>query len=306
MILSPTAENIAQAADLIASGNLVGLPTETVYGIAVDAFQPDAVVGVFELKGRPSENPLIVHVASLSDAARVATDFSDMAQALAERFWPGPLTLVLKKRPEIPSIVTAGLDTVAVRVPAHPVSREVIRASGTAVAAPSANRFMSLSPTRADDISAEIAEGLAMILDGGPCDIGIESTVVDVSGSAPKLLRLGGVRRSEIEAIIGPLEVAAGPPEERASPGMYPRHYAPKARMRIVNRVADNAAGLVIHGPPGGLRIRMPTDERGYARDLFRTLHELDDYGVEIIEVEAPPAEWEAVWDRLRRATADP
>ena len=301
MILPPAPENISLAAQLITSGQLIGLPTETVYGIGVDAFQPDAVARVFELKGRPAENPLIVHLASIGDASRVAMDFSAEAQALAERFWPGPLTLVLRKRANVPGIVTAGLDTVAVRVPAHPVSREVIRASGTAVAAPSANRFMSLSPTRAQDISADIAEKLGAILDGGPCAIGIESTVIDVTGQHPVLLRLGGLPRAEIEAVVGPIRMTS---EGKRAPGMYPRHYAPKAQVRIVNRVADNAAGLVILGPPGGLRVRMPDDETGYARELFRTLHELDGYGVEVIEVEAPPADWEAVWDRLRRAAA--
>lgn len=303
MILPPDRENIALAAQLIASGQLIGLPTETVYGIAVDAFQPDAVAKVFALKGRPAENPLIVHLASIGDVSRVAMDFSSEAQALAERFWPGPLTLVLRKRPELPSIVTAGLDTVAVRVPAHPVCREVIRAAGAAVAAPSANRFMGVSPTRAEDIPDAIAEGLEAILDGGPCAIGIESTVVAMTGQKPVLLRLGGLPRAEIEAVVGPLDAVSESPGGRASPGMYPRHYAPNARVRIVNRVADDAAGLVIHGPPGGLRVRMPSDEQGYARALFRTLHELDGYGVEVIEVEAPPADWEAVWDRLRRAS---
>ncbi len=301
MTSPPTEENIARAGRAIAGGELVGLPTETVYGIAADAFQPDAVVRVYELKGRPAENPLIVHLATLADASAVALDFSEHAQALAERFWPGPLTLVMRKRPEVPGVVTAGLETVALRVPAHPLAREVIRAAGTPVAAPSANRFMRLSPTRAEDIDPEIAAGLALILDGGPCAIGIESTVVDVTGAAPRLLRVGGLKRGEIEAVVGAL--AAGETAERASPGMYPRHYAPRARVRIVNRVADDAAGLVIHGPPGGLRVRMPKHEAEYARELFHTLHELDSYGVELIEVEAPPADWEAVWDRLRKAS---
>jgi len=305
VILPPGPESIAFAAQLIVSGKLVGLPTETVYGIGVDAFQPEAVARVFELKGRPAENPLIVHLASIGEVSRIAKEFSPQAEELAERFWPGPLTLVVRKRPEIPDIVTAGLDTVAVRVPKHAVASAVIGASKTAIAAPSANRFMGLSPTRAHDISVEIAEGLAAVLDGGPCAVGIESTVVDVSGKHPVLLRLGGLSRTAIEAVIGPVPAASNAAGKRPAPGMYPRHYAPRAKVRIVNRVADDAAGLVIVGPPGGLRIRMPNDEAGYARDLFHTLHELDGYDVELIEIEAPPAEWEAVWDRLRRASAE-
>ncbi|MHB8636950.1 MAG: L-threonylcarbamoyladenylate synthase [Fimbriimonadaceae bacterium] len=304
MIVPPNPENIALAAQLITSGQLIGLPTETVYGIAADAFQPDAVSQVFELKGRPADNPLIVHVANVADVPHVAQDFSATAQMLAERFWPGALTLVLRKRPEVPDVVTAGLGTVAVRVPSHSVSRDVIRAAGTPLAAPSANRFMAVSPTRAEDISGDIAAGLAMILDGGACTIGVESTVIDVTGQAPALLRLGGIARGEIEGLVGPL--ATPPKGARSSPGTYPRHYAPNARVRIVNRVADAAAGLVIFGSPGGLRIRMPADEVTYARELFRTLHELDAYRVDVIEIEAPPADWEVVWDRLRRAAAQP
>lgn len=302
MILAPVPANIAEAGRLIAQGSLVGLPTETVYGIAADAFNTDAVAAIYALKDRPADNPLIVHVASVADVARVAENFSDRAQLLAERFWPGPLTLVLQKRGTVPSAVTAGLETVAVRLPSHPVARAVIAASGTAVAAPSANRFMSLSPTRAEDIAPEITGGLAAIIDGGPCTVGIESTVVDVSEAEPRILRLGGLDRKALEAVVGPLPIGPKAGSGLRSPGLYPRHYAPHAKLRIVNRVADDAAGLVLYGLPGGLRIAMPRDAAGYARELFRALHELDTYGVDVIEVEAPPADWEAVWDRLRRA----
>ncbi len=300
MILPPTAENIRLAGQALSRGELVGLPTETVYGIAVNAFDASAVAKVFELKGRPAQNPLIVHLTSVADVHRVALGVPDSAAALAERFWPGPLTLVLPRLREVPDRVTAGLDTVAVRIPSHPVARAVIEAAGLPLAAPSANRFMGLSPTRASDISMEIQGGLAMVLDGGPCDVGIESTVLDLSGSTPHLLRPGGVSRGEIEAIIGPVLVGEG---ERRSPGMYPRHYAPRARVVLVETASADSAALVFGPPRNAQQIQMPLDSAVYATKLYAALNELDRTPVVKIEVEKPPSDWEAVWDRLRKAS---
>lgn len=192
MRIVPASEDaIAEAARLLVQGKLIGMPTETVYGIAANAFDRSAVLATFEAKGRPAENPLIVHVATLVQARAISKDLPPIAQILAERFWPGPLTLVVMRSPDVPDEVTAGLETVAIRMPSHPVARRLIELSGVPISAPSANRFMGLSPTTADSISADVAARLALILDGGPCAVGIESTVLDLTGETPVILRPG-------------------------------------------------------------------------------------------------------------------
>lgn len=305
MSITPATEDaISVAAAILRNGGLVGMPTETVYGIAADALNVDAVMATFAAKGRPSENPLIVHVASVDQARSLVSAFPDTASKLAERFWPGPLTLVLNKKSTIPSQVTGGLATVAVRVPAHPVARRLIEVSGLALSAPSANRFMALSPTSAEMISPGIARDLAMVLDGGPCEVGIESTVLDLSGDKPAILRPGDVSAGQIEDVLG-MPVLGHSGEARKSPGMYARHYAPRAQVIVVDRLPENGAGLVLQSTADPMQIPMPLIAHEFAQKLYKALYDLDARGVDVIYVEAPPRteEWSAVWDRLSKAS---
>jgi L-threonylcarbamoyladenylate synthase len=301
-IVDPTSENIALAAKHLRAGKLIGMPTETVYGIAANALNANAVKATFAVKGRPVENPMIVHIANMSQLREVARDISDRALELAGEFWPGPLTLVLPKTDAVPAEVTAGLDTVAVRMPDHPVAAALIAAAGVPVSAPSANKFMGLSPTTARMIEPEIGKCLELILDGGACGIGIESTVLDLTSSEPRILRPGGVSREEIEAVLG-ISVLVGGEGTRKSPGMYPRHYAPKTPVAIVERLKPGQKGLTLESGPEPGQVRMLKDPAGYAHDLYRALSDMDEKSLEVIYVQAPPKteEWEAVWDRLKK-----
>ncbi len=269
------------------------MPTETVYGIAALASSVSAVRETFRVKGRPADNPLIVHLASLSQVEEVVSSFSSVAQKLAAAFWPGPLTLVLPKLASVPDEVTAGLATVAVRVPAHPVALRLIHAAGGPLSAPSANRFMSLSPTRAEDIDPLVGDLLSLVLDGGPCSVGIESTVADCSEEGVAILRPGGVPREAIEAIVGGLRPSES--VERRSPGLYVRHYAPRTPIRLVEGEFS--------GPGLHLGSSEPVE---YAVRLYAELHRLDELGLAEILVQSPPdgPDWEAVWDRLQKATS--
>lgn len=302
MILPPTEENIALCADALRRGELIGFPTETVYGIAADATNPDAIRKIYELKQRPTENPLIVHIASASDLSKVAIA-TPQAEKIGVAFWPGPLTLVLPKVAGISSRATGGLETVAVRVPAHPVANALLKCLDGPVVAPSANKFTELSPTRPEDLSCLITKGLFAVLDGGPSEVGVESTVLDMTTEPPTLLRPGGVPRSILERLLGPLLKPEG--EERRSPGMYIRHYAPKSRLRLVEKIDPEAAGLTFERTKDPRKIQMPLDPKTYARALYAALHTLDRTNPEEIQVEIPPitGEWEAVWDRLTRAS---
>ena len=287
-----------QAAALIRAGKLVAFPTETVYGLGANALDAEAVARIFDAKRRPRTSPLIVHVDSVEMARGLASGWPAAAETLARRYWPGPLTLVVPKAPSIPDIVTAGLPTVGLRMPAHPLALALIRAAGVPIAAPSANRFTELSPTNA----AHVPDGLAdFVLDGGPARVGIESTVLSLAGP-PTLLRPGVIPQTEIEGLIGPVaavgEVAEG---AHASPGMHRRHYRPATPLYLV------ACG---ERPPvecgAWLRIgqEMPGDPVAYAAVLYETLHRLDGEGVGGIAVERPPdtPEWAGVLDRLKRA----
>lgn len=300
MIVSPTPENIQAAGEALRNGGLVGMPTETVYGLAARLWNPEAVLRTFAVKGRPADNPLIAHVAHLEQVGEVAAVWPEMAKRLAERFWPGPLTLVLPKRPEVPLEATGGLETVAIRVPAHPVALRLIDAAGSPLTAPSANPFMGLSPTRAAHVTVE---GLAMVLDGGPCEVGIESTVVDLSGSEPRLLRPGGASRAEIEAVLG-RPLAGAEEGVRRAPGSYERHYAPRTTLRIADHLAPDDAGLTLEPPLNERQIFIASDPAAFGVSMYAALHGLDALGVPEIVVQSPPQtpEWEAVWDRLRRA----
>jgi L-threonylcarbamoyladenylate synthase len=313
---------IARAAALLGQGKLVCFPTETVYGLGANALDPTAVQRIFEVKGRPAHNPLIVHVADAAAARRLVTSWPETADRLAARWWPGPVTMVLPKSREVPPEVTAGLPTVALRVPAHPVALALLRAAGVPVAAPSANLSGEVSPTTAAHVERALGERVAMILDAGPTTVGIESTVVDLSGPAPVLLRPGMVSREDLEREIGSVTVAPRIEETdapRPAPGMLDRHYAPKARVVLFSGAAEALAAMTTARKGGGrvaalvrsLRIagadsveQLPDDPAGYGRELYGALHRLDDAGSTVILVERPPPDpaWEGIRDRLERA----
>lgn len=286
------------------AGDLVILPTETVYGLAADAADPAAVARLYEAKGRPSFNPLIAHVADLEAAERVAV-FDARARRLAQRFWPGPLTLVLPVRQpaRVSDLARAGLDTVAVRAPAHPVARQVLTAFGGPVAAPSANRSGRPSPTTFRAAVDETGSAAAAALDGGPCAVGLESTVVALL-DAPRLLRPGAVTRAEIEAEIGPLAEADA--DARRSPGRLARHYAPNAPVRLEATVPRHGEAYLGFGPgaPGAFNLSPSGDLREAAANLFAFLRAADATHPTAIAVAAIPNEGlgEAINDRLRRA----
>lgn len=233
-ILTPDPESIAASAEIIRSGGLVAFPTETVYGLGANAMDAQAVARIFAAKGRPASDPLIVHISRLEQVERLARNFSPAARTLAEAFWPGPLTLILPRQPEVPSLVTSGLDSVAVRIPDHPVALSLIEAAETPIAAPSANRFGHTSPTTAAHVYHDLAGKVDIILDGGSTKIGVESTVLDISTSPVRILRPGGVTREMIEALIGPVSMLAQSRKTSKglpSPGLLKKHYAPRTEM---------------------------------------------------------------------------
>lgn len=305
---------IAAAAAALARGDLVGLPTETVYGLAADARSDRAVAAIFAAKGRPQFNPLIVHVSGIDDAGRIAV-LSAAAERLAAAFWPGPLTLVLPRRVAsgISELATAGLDTVAIRVPDHSVAQAVLAAAGTPVAAPSANRSGHVSPTTAAHVAADLGEAIAVLLDAGPTGIGLESTVVGFDGGRAVLLRPGGLPRSAIEAVLGaPLAEPGGTADRPASPGMLAKHYAPAARVRLDATDVQPGEALLAFGPvlpPGADRaasvanLSPAGDVVEAAANLFAMLRALD-ARADAIAVMPIPREGlgEAIADRLRRA----
>ncbi|NUR84717.1 MAG: threonylcarbamoyl-AMP synthase, partial [Nonomuraea sp.] len=228
--MTATTSDIEQAAGVLRAGGLVAIPTETVYGLAADAENAAAVARIFEVKGRPPTHPLIVHVGGAGQLDAWAERVPATARLLADHFWPGPLTLVLPRGPRVPLETTGGLDTMAVRVPDHPVALALLSAFGGGVAAPSANRFGSVSPTTAGHVRAELGDAVDFVLDGGPCEVGVESTIVDVTGETPAVLRPGGVTREDLEAVLGhPLAVPAT--SHVRVPGQHPSHYAPRARV---------------------------------------------------------------------------
>lgn len=304
MIAAPTPEAIAQAVAILKAGGLIGLPTETVYGLAADAANGDALAAVFALKGRPRFNPLIAHVADRAAAEAIAV-FDPLAARLADAFWPGPLTLVLPRRPgSVHDLATAGLETVAVRVPAHPVARGLLAAFGGPVAAPSANRSGHVSPTTAAHVDEAFGEDLALVLDGGPCDVGLESTVVATADGRAALLRPGGLARGDIEAITGPL-AAPGDGTAPSSPGQLLKHYAPAAPVRL--DATDALSGEVLIGfgaVAGDLTLSATGDVREAAANLFAALRAADARRPTGIAVATIPMDGlgEAIHDRLVRA----
>lgn len=323
--VAPDAAIVAEAAALLRRGGLVAFPTETVYGLGANALDAAAVQRIYAAKGRPSYNPLIVHLPDSEAARALATSWPDAARRLAQRFWPGPLTLVVPKRSDIPDAVTAGLGTVALRVPAHPVAAALLRAAAVPVAAPSANRSFALSPSAGVHVARGLGGRIDLLLDAGPTPVGIESTVVDVSGERPVVLRPGTITAEEIAAVIGPWAPPPQPKagaEARRAPGMLDRHYAPRAALRLYSRgdlsglretiAAARGRGKVVGllscsgAPAEADHLRtLPNDPLGYARALYAALHELDEAGCDIVFAERPPeddAAWAGVRDRLMRA----
>ena len=321
---APDADVIAQAADVLRHGGLVAFPTETVYGLGADVLNLDAVRKVFSVKGRPPDNPLIVHVAGTKMLDDVVDEIPDKGKELGEAFWPGPLTLVMKRTILVSDLVTAGLDTVAVRMPDHPIALALIRAFGEGIVGPSANLSGKPSPTTAQHVYDDLRGQIELILDAGQTTIGMESTVVDVTIDPPVILRLGGLTRERIEEVIGPVETDTGGERSRRSPGTRHRHYAPRAKVLLVGhddqdafarilqeeRQAGKKVGCIVHSSllakleSGEFCRVLPSSIDFFARHLFRTLRELDAMRVDVIVIEGVHEEGlgATVMDRLRRA----
>jgi L-threonylcarbamoyladenylate synthase len=324
-IHNPDPAVIERAAAILRRGGLVAFPTETVYGLGAHALDPMAVAKIYAAKGRPAYNPIIVHVADRALVQSVAREWNDDAETLASAFWPGPLTLVLPRRPEVPGAVTAGLDTVGVRIPRHPVAHALMLAAGIPIAAPSANRSMAVSPTTGAHVEKSLGGAVDLILDAGATAVGIESTVVDVSRRPAMLLRPGSISVPELEALIGPIALATesslrneSENAPRQSPGMLDKHYSPRAALRLEesSNVSGRAARakqsgqrvgvivMTVDGAPADVVVRIPRKAGAFATGLYAALHALDDAEVDLIIVERPPAspEWLGVRDRLERA----
>ncbi|HYA20252.1 MAG TPA: L-threonylcarbamoyladenylate synthase [Burkholderiales bacterium] len=312
---------IEKAVVILRSGGLVAFPTETVYGLGADALNPEAIKKIFAAKGRPQNHPLIVHLADASHLVLWAREIPVAAERLAERFWPGPLTLILRRAERVPDAITGGQDTVGLRVPSHPVAHALLQAFGSGIAAPSANRYGRLSPTTAEHVRAELGGRVDMILDGGSCDFGIESTIVDLSSSQATLLRPGKISASELEKVLGTPVGRPGPRSPRA-PGTIAAHYAPQTPLQVVS--GKDLAETVRHFSALGKRAAVlahrhaqidraniiwfaaPSQAAAYARELYAKLRRLDQYQYDVILVEQVPEgeEWDAVRDRLAKSAA--
>ncbi len=309
---------------LLREGRLVCFPTETVYGLGADASNPNAVEQIFNLKGRPANHPLIVHLGNADQINSWAQDIPPVAWKLAERFWPGPLTLILKKPPSVPLQVTGGLDTIGLRVPAHPLALKLLTAFGGGVAAPSANRFGRISPTRAEHVLEEFGENLDMVLDGGRCQVGLESTILNLATEQPVLLRPGSIGTTQLAEVLGaPPELMIASRADIRAPGLLPSHYAPRTPLEIVkteqlkqrirelnelnlrsglivlSRVTADVSNRVLNET-----IEMPSNANSYARDLYASMRFMDRGGFDRILVEEPPESniWSAIHNRLHRA----
>lgn len=311
--LWPANENtIGDAAEFLKAGCLVAFPTETVYGLGANALDSKAVSRIFAAKGRPATNPVIVHVDR--DYSDLVSETPPIARTLTDCFWPGPLTLVMKRSEKVPDVVTAGGPTVAIRSPAHPVARQLIQACGFPLAAPSANRSTCLSPTRAEHVLRSLGGRIHAILDGGPCVAGIESTVVDVTTDPPTLLRPGAASIAELEAVIGPMARIAGEKGVARSPGQLAKHYSPRTPVGF-SRDAEEVRRLLTNGDrvgwlmfgaeetPSEIFVEMPANPQAYAACLYDVLHKLDAAGLDRIVVSLPPEDddWLAIHDRLSR-----
>lgn len=322
MVLPSTVsdQSIAQAAELLRQGELVALPTETVYGLGADASNPQAVAKIFAAKGRPADHPLIVHIASASQLSDWAENIPETALQLAAAFWPGPLTMVLNKKAAVPLAVTGGQDTVALRVPANPVALALLRAFGGGIAAPSANRFGRISPTRAEHVAEELGDSVACILDGGPCSVGVESTIIDLSTDKPAILRPGRITRSQLKAVLK-TDIALSPQTKIRAPGMMAVHYAPNTVaflcpgdtfISMVDELCSQGKqiGVLTFSAqfadlPCQCCLQLPADAMHYEAALYNALRELDKMHLDNILIEQPPLSeaWAAVNDRLEKAT---
>ena len=337
--IAPDAPEISQAAALLAAGGLIGLPTETVYGLAADASNPQAIAKIFAAKGRPADHPVIVHLAHAAQISEWAVEIPQAAWTLANAFWPGPLTLILKRAAHVHNAVTGGQDTVGLRVPSHPVAHAVLDAFAQArkqfdaaapagIAAPSANKFSHVSPTTAQHVRDEFGGALDLVLDGGACDIGIESTIVDLSAGPARILRPGFITAQAVTSALGaslatpsaqephPERVSAALPAAPRVSGSLDAHYAPRTRLLIVGSSelnttlsahADKPIAVLSFSPartPKTLHWRASRQARVYAHNLYAHLRAMDTSGCELLVVEAPPegAEWDGINDRLRRA----
>ena len=323
MTVTPSDQEIEKAAGILRAGGLVAFPTETVYGLGADASNPAAVKKIFAAKGRPADHPVIVHIADMSELKHWAAEVPRAAWLLAEKFWPGPLTMVLKRSPHVNDLISGGQNSIGLRVPGHPVAQQLLKAFGGGIAAPSANKFGRLSPTTAEHVREELGDAVEMVLDGGPCDVGIESTIVDLTNDPPAILRPGRVSAQQIaDALLVPLgESAADRPRV---PGSLASHYAPRAPLKLVQPdeienyvrrqvVQPPVAVVARRGRPRDSKVALwqvaPETPEEYARLLYASLRRLDDAGCRLIVVEALPLlpEWAAVRDRLdRAATPDP
>lgn len=305
---------VRRAAEILRAGGLVAFPTETVYGLGADASNPEAVARLYRVKGRPADHPVIVHFASSEDAFSFSREVPAAAKILAGRFWPGPLTLILKRSGKAADFITGGQDSVGLRVPSHPLARELLAAFGGGVAAPSANRFGRVSPTTAAHVGEDLGKDVDLVLDGGPSKVGIESTILDLTGECAVLLRPGMISKTELEGFLEIKEKSGSSPRHA---GGLEQHYAPRTPVRLVpthvldqeiHKSKNRVAVLAFSRPDerAATWLRMPRDADGYARKLYGALRELDGAGCELLLVEAPPetAAWSAVNDRLRRACA--
>ncbi|QDU37565.1 Threonylcarbamoyl-AMP synthase [Maioricimonas rarisocia] len=317
-------QDVSLAAEMLRAGRLVAFATETVYGLGASALDENAVAGIFDAKGRPRFDPLIVHVADIAMARQYVADWPETASLLAERFWPGPLTMVLPKQPVISDLVTSGLPTVGIRLPDHPLARDLIRQAGVPVAAPSANRFGCISPTIAAHVAEQLGDRIDMILDGGSCRVGVESTILLLTGEAPTVLRLGGITVEELEDAIGPVRVSTGQGSEGdqsaspLAPGMLKKHYAPHSRLQLCDDVTTleggPGQGLLAFTPPqnaerfDAVEVLSPEgDLREAAAGFFAALRRLDALNLSTIWAERFPQKGlgRALNDRLQRAAAD-
>ncbi|GHE86062.1 threonylcarbamoyl-AMP synthase [Streptomyces spiralis] len=318
--MSATTSDIEKAASVLQAGGLVAFPTETVYGLGANAEDPAAVARIFQVKGRPPSHPLIVHIGGAEHLDDWVEDVPATARLLAEHFWPGPLTLVLPRGRRVPLEATGGLETVAVRVPDHPVALSLLAAFGGGVTAPSANRFGQVSPTTADHVRAELGDGVDFVLDGGPCQVGVESTIVDATGEVPSILRPGGVTREDLEAVLGHRLSVPSTSRIRV-PGQHPSHYAPRARVVLVEpeKVVAEAeraqelghqVGVFLPSDLAGTPVKahavvaLPDSPAAYARGLYGLLRDFDQQGCDLIVASLPVEDGLglAIANRLRRA----
>lgn len=310
---------IARAAALLHDGGLVALPTETVYGLGANAANDQAVARIFAVKGRPADHPLIIHLAEARQMTDWAREIPASAWKLAEHFWPGPLTLILKRAPGVAAAASGGLDTIGLRVPGHPVAHALLQALGGGLAAPSANRFGHISPTCADHVLAELNGRIDAVIDGGACEVGLESTILDLSGPHPQVLRPGRITAAELAAVIGSVR-SSGTGAVPVVPGSLEAHYAPDTPMRLVTsaaleteaarRAASGSVVVLARRIPNATVdchwLRLPDEARSFGHDLYARLREADALQADSLLIEQPPVtpEWEAVNDRLRRASA--